>query len=205
MFRPNWRSSLNDPYFSYRDPHYPYCRQNRDHSRRQNTQFIDPHYPYGRQNRDPYRYNTRFNQPQHYERRNRQNFWFNEPQHYERRNRQNIPPERINSQSLFNKSRHQRNRDSRPNRNIFGEKQRCSDTITQQQYIKALKEARVQKILRSIVKIQRCWRNYVKRKRLMNAKFNRNSYAIHEIDETPTIPKHRILPDSCPYVLQEIK
>ena len=182
MFRPNWRSSLNDPYFSYR-------RQ---------TPFNDPHYSYGRQNRNPRRYNTWFNEPQHYGRRNRQNTRFNEQRHYERRNQQN---------PWYNESPHHsegRNHDPYiPNRNIFGEKQRCSNT--QQQYIKALKEARMQKILKSIVTIQRCWRNYIKRKRLMNAKFNRDSYAIHEIDETPTIPRHRILPDSCPYVLQEIK
>ena len=195
MFRPNWHSGLNDPYFTYR-------RQNRDPYRgyRQNTWFTEPYYC-ERQNRDPRRYNTWFNDPQHHERRNQQNTRFNEPQHYERRNRQ----KHWYNESPYHNER--RNHDSyrTPNRNIFGENQRCSNTITQQQYIKALKEARMQKILKSIVTIQRCWRNYVKRKRLMNAKFNPNSYAIHEIDETPTIPRHRILPDSYPYVLQEIR
>ena len=49
-------------------------------------------------------------------------------------------------------------------------------------------------------RIQACWKRY----KLRNAKFNQESWAIHEIDETFELPPHRILPDNYPYVLEYI-
>mgnify|MGYP001304707774 CR=1 FL=1 len=140
--------------------------------------------PYGRKNSNPYA---------------RQNSgWFNDP--YLRQNN--------NPYARQNNYRYHRQNDNSDYSQRLRPRHRTKPvyfTESHHQSAKAQKEALIQRAITSIITIQRCWRNYVKRKKLANAKFNRNSYAIHEIDETPIIPKHLILPHTCPYVLQEIK